>query len=249
MSVISLHQGDRAVPPGALRDELARLRAATEGLDAHGLLAFALKEAFPGRIAVISSFAAESVVLLHQVAAVDPATPILFLNTGKLFGETLRYRDRLQDVLGLTDIRAIGPHPDDRKKIDPEGTLWSRDPDSCCDFRKVVPLSRATAGFAAIITGRKRFQTTMRAAMTRVELSEGRFRFNPLVDWKEAELTRYIEENGLPKHPLVNDGYPSIGCLPCTRRLAAGEGYRDGRWAGFEKDECGIHAGIDGEGI
>ena len=249
MSVIPLHQGERPVGAGAMRDELTRLRSATDGLDTRGLVQFALREAFPGRIAVVSSFAAESVVLLHHVAAVDPTTPILFLNTGKLFGETLRYRDRLQDVLGLTDIRAIGPHPDDRRKTDPEGTLWSRDPDACCDFRKVVPLSRATAGFAATITGRKRFQTSTRAAMARVELAEGRFRFNPLVDWTPADLARYIEEHGLPKHPLVNDGYPSIGCLPCTRRLAAGEGYRDGRWAGFDKDECGIHAGIDGEGI
>ena len=249
MSVIPLHQGERPVSPGAMRDELMQLRALTESLDTKGLLQFALLDAFPGRIAVVSSFAAESVVLLHHVAAVDPTAPILFLNTGKLFGETLRYRDRLQDVLGLTDIRAIGPHPDDRRKTDPEGTLWSRDPDSCCNFRKVMPLSRATAGFAATITGRKRFQTSTRAHMARVELAEGRFRFNPLVDWTQADLTRYIEENGLPKHPLVNDGYPSIGCLPCTRRLAAGEGYRDGRWAGFDKDECGIHAGIDGEGI
>src|SRR5258706_15840932 len=194
MSVIPLHQGERPVSPGAMRDELARLRNATEGLDTHELLEFALKEAFPGRIAVISSFAAESVVLLHQIAAVDPTIPVLFLNTGKLFGETLRYRDRLQDVLGLTDIRAIGPHPDDRKKTDPEGTPWSRDPDACCNFRKVVPLSRAVTGFAATITGRKRFQTTTRAAMTRVELAEGRFRFNPLVDWTEADLSRYIEE-------------------------------------------------------
>src|ERR1700687_2819198 len=217
-------------------DVLSSIRARTEAMAAPELLAFALKEAFPGKIAVISSFAAESVVLLHQMAEIDPSTPVLFLNTHKLFGETLRYRDRLQEVLGLSDIRAIGPHPDDRARLDPEGTLWSRDPDACCQFRKVVPLSRAIAGFAATITGRKRFQTATRAAMTRVELADGRFRFNPLVDWTEADLTAYIEENGLPKHPLVNDGYPSIGCLPCTRRLAAGEGYRDGRWAGFEKE-------------
>ncbi len=116
-----------------------------------------LTQAFSSRIAVVSSFAAESVVLLHQVAQIDPTTPVLFLNTGKLFGETLRYRDRLQDVLGLTDIRAIGPHPDDRAKADPEGTLWSRNPDACCHFRKVVPLSRAISRFDATITGRKRF--------------------------------------------------------------------------------------------
>jgi phosphoadenosine phosphosulfate reductase len=228
---------------------LIGLRAKTAALDTHGLLQFALKQAFPGRIAVVSSFAAESVVLLHHVAALDPTTPVLFLNTGKLFGETLRYRDRLQDALGLTDIRAIGPHPDDRKDLDAEGTLWSRDPDACCHFRKVVPLSRALTGFSATITGRKRFQTAARATMDRVELAEGRFRFNPLIDWSLEDLMGYIEENNLPKHPLLMDGYPSIGCMPCTRRVAAGESYRAGRWAGLDKDECGIHAGIDGEGI
>jgi phosphoadenosine phosphosulfate reductase len=225
------------------------MRERTVGLDTHGILEYALRQAFPQRIAVVSAFAAESVVLLHHVAQVDPATPVLFLNTGKLFGETLRYRDRLQEVLGLTDIRAIGPHPDDRKRLDSEGTLWSRDPDACCHFRKVVPLSHAIAGFDATITGRKRFQTTARAAMERIELADGRFRFNPLVDWTLEDLTRYTEEMGLPKHPLVMDGYPSIGCLPCTRRVRDGEGYRDGRWAGLDKDECGIHIGIDGDGI
>jgi phosphoadenosine phosphosulfate reductase len=251
MSVISLRQpGDTSTSTHTpLREQLSAMRERTVGLDTHGILEYALRQAFPQRIAVVSAFAAESVVLLHHVAQVDPATPVLFLNTGKLFGETLRYRDRLQEVLGLTDIRAIGPHPDDRKRLDSEGTLWSRDPDACCHFRKVVPLSHAIAGFDATITGRKRFQTTARAAMERIELADGRFRFNPLVDWTLEDLTRYTEEMGLPKHPLVMDGYPSIGCLPCTRRVRDGEGYRDGRWAGLDKDECGIHTGIDGDGI
>jgi phosphoadenosine phosphosulfate reductase len=253
MSVIPLHQGDVSAASVALRDDLARLRGRTAGLDTKDFLEFALTQAFPGRIAVVSSFAAESVVLLHHVAEIDPTVPVLFLNTGKLFGETLRYRDRLQDVLGLTDVRGIGPHPDDRKATDPEGTLWSRNPDACCHFRKVVPLSRAVAGFEATITGRKRFQTATRATMDRVELVDGRFRLNPLMDWTLDELAAYTEAKGLPKHPLVLDGYPSIGCMPCTRRVAAGEGYRDGRWAGFDKDECGIHGGVqagtDGDGI
>src|SRR5262249_4912772 len=182
-------------------EQLLSLRAAAAGADAVGLARLAI-DAFPGRLAVISAFAAESVVLLHLVTGVDPSTPVLFLNTGKLFGETLRYRDRLQDVLGLTDIRSIGPHPDDRKAIDPEGTLWSRDPDACCHFRKVVPLSRALTGFDAVITGRKRFQTAARAGMEKVELVDGRFRFNPLFDWDLAGLMQYIEEHGLPRHPL-----------------------------------------------
>ena len=248
MSALPLRQ-DVGRSPLPDRKRLLLLRAQAEHLDEKGLLALALKEAFPGKTAVTSSFAAESVVLLHLVAEVDPSTPILFLNTGKMFGETLRYRDRLQEVLGLTDIRAIGPHPDNRKARDPEGTLWSRDPDACCHFRKVVPLSRALAGFDAIVTGRKRFQTESRARMDRIELAEGRFRFNPLADWTQEQLAAYVEERGLPKHPLVNDGYPSIGCIPCTRHVATGESYRAGRWSGFAKDECGIHAGIDGDGI
>jgi len=238
---------ERADP--AMRARLARLSSAAQGRDAEGILRLALSEEFAGRSAVVSSFGAESVVLLHMVAQIDPTTPILFLNTGKLFGETLRYRDRLQDELGLVDIRSIGPHPDDRAKKDPEGTLWSRDTDSCCDFRKVVPIRHALSSFEAQITGRKRFQTRDRANMQPVEFFEGRFRFNPLADWTLADLESYAREHKLPRHPLVDDGYPSIGCMPCTRRVAAGEDYRDGRWSCLDKDECGIHVGVDGEGI
>ena len=231
------------------RAALTVLRAKAEEMDAHELLSFALREAFPGRIAAVSSFGAESVVLLHHIARIDPTTPVLFLNTHKLFGETMRYRDRVQEALGLTDVRAIGPHPDDRRAEDPEGTLWSRNPDACCHFRKVVPLRRSLHGFDALITGRKRFQTAQRAGMQKVEMFEGRVRLNPLVDWTLSNLVAFVDEHRLPRHPLINDGYPSIGCIPCTRRVARGEGYRDGRWAGYEKDECGIHTGIDGEGI
>jgi phosphoadenosine phosphosulfate reductase len=232
----------------AIAARLADLRAKAKGRDALGLLRLAFEE-FPGQTTVVSSFGAESVVLLHLIAQIDPTTPVIFLNTGKLFGETLRYRDRLQDELGLTDIRNIGPHPDDRAKYDPEGTLWSKSTDACCNFRKVIPLRHALQGFSAQITGRKKFQTAARATMDTVEYFEGRFRFNPLAEWTLADLDAYEEKHSLPRHPLVEDGYPSIGCIPCTRRVAAGESYRDGRWAGLDKDECGIHTGVDGEGI
>ncbi len=240
-------QGQGPSDPAAAA-ELARLRGLADKRDAQGILRLALDE-FAGKAAVVSSFGAESAVLLHMIAQTDPATPILFLNTGKLFGETLRYRDRLQDLLGLGDVRAIAPHPQDRARIDPEGTLWSRDTDACCNFRKVVPLKRALEGFDAQITGRKRFQTNARLEMSPVEYFEGRFRFNPLCDWTLAQLQAYAAEHSLPAHPLVEDGYPSIGCMPCTRRIQSGEAYRDGRWSGLEKDECGIHTGVDGEGI
>jgi phosphoadenosine phosphosulfate reductase len=233
----------------AANTRLDQLRTLARGRDASGILRLALVEEFSGRTAVVSSFGSESAVLLHMIAQIDPMTPVLFLNTGKLFGETLRYRDRLQDVLGLADIRTIAPHPDERARIDPEGSLWSRDTDACCNFRKVVPLKRALKGFAAQITGRKRFQTTARAELQPVEHFEGRFRFNPLADWTLAEIEAYASAHDIPRHPLVEDGYPSIGCMPCTRRVQVGEAYRDGRWAGLDKDECGIHLGIDGEGI
>ncbi|MDE2110769.1 MAG: phosphoadenylyl-sulfate reductase [Alphaproteobacteria bacterium] len=240
-------------PPGAVADpavtaQLARLQAAAVDRDAHGIVELALKGEFAGKTALVSSFGAESAVLLHLMAEIDPSTPVLFLNTGKLFGETLRYRDRLQERLGLGDIRSLAPHLSDNVARDPEGTLWARDTDSCCEFRKVIPLKRALEGFAAQITGRKRFQTKNRAAMQAVEFFEGRFRFNPLADWSQGDLEAYMIEHALPRHPLVEDGYPSIGCMPCTRRVTVGEDYRAGRWAGLEKDECGIH-GVDGEGI
>ena len=251
MSLVTVIDRDRR--PAGLEPEyaarLAELRAMAEGRDARGLLELALKESFAGKTAVVSSFGAESAVLLHLVAAIDPATPVLFLNTGKLFGETLRYRDRLQDELGLGDVRTIAPYTEERAARDPDGTLWSRNTDACCELRKVVPLRRALAGFAAQITGRKRFQTGARADMKPVEFFEGRFRFNPLAAWSLADLEAYSEAHKLPRHPLVEDGYPSIGCMPCTRRVTAGEDYRAGRWSGLDKDECGIHIGMDGEGI
>jgi phosphoadenosine phosphosulfate reductase len=240
-------RGDSNGTDPAAKARLAELQAAAAGLDAKGILRLALKE-FEGKITLVSSFGSESAVLLHMLSEIDPNTPVLFLNTGKLFGETLRYRDRLQDLLGLGDVRSLAPHPIDRANRDPDGTLWSRDTDACCNFRKVVPLKRALEGFDAQITGRKRFQTRERATMQTVEFFEGRFRFNPLADWSQAELDAYVLEHNLPRHPLVEDGYPSIGCMPCTRRVQSGEGYRDGRWSGLDKDECGIH-GLDGEGI
>jgi phosphoadenosine phosphosulfate reductase len=231
-----------------IKARLTALLDKAAGRGADGILELALKEEFAGKTAVVSSFGAESAVLLHMVAQIDPATPILFLNTGKLFGETLRYRDRLQDELGLADVRSLAPTKQARDTLDPEGVLWSKNTDACCNFRKVIPLARALAPFEAQITGRKRFQTRERAAMQPVEYFDGRFRFNPLWQWSLTELEAYTGQHKLPRHPLVDDGYPSIGCMPCTRRVQAGEDYRAGRWSDSEKDECGIHL-TDGGGI
>jgi len=231
-----------------IRARLAALLDKAAGRGAEGILELVLKEEFAGKAAIVSSFGAESAVLLHMVAQIDPATPILFLNTGKLFGETLRYRDRLQDELGLADVRSLAPTREARETLDPDGALWSKSTDACCNFRKVVPLAHALEPFEAQITGRKRFQTRERSAMQPVEYFDGRFRFNPLWQWGLTELEAYTALHKLPRHPLVDDGYPSIGCMPCTRRVQAGEDYRAGRWADSDKDECGIHL-TDGGGI
>jgi len=248
LSVIDAGQGLLPHEQVPARAGLSDLQARAAKRDAPGILELAVSGEF-GPVAVVSSFGAESAVLLHMVAAIDPATPILFLSTGKLFGETLRYRDRLQEEFGLCDVRSLASDIETRRALDPDGSLWSRNADACCGFRKVAPLAAALKGFAAQVTGRKRFQTSARAGMQAVEWFDGRFRFNPLWQWRESELKAYAVAHRLPAHPLVADGYPSIGCLPCTKRVGAGESYRAGRWAGSDKDECGIHVGTDGDGI
>ena len=232
-----------------LKQRLEALRMRYADTDARTLLRAMIKQEFRGRITTVSSFGSESVVLLHLIAEIDPSVPVIFLNTGKLFGETLRYRDRLQERLGLTDLRSIGPHPDDTRTLDPQGTLWARDPDSCCNFRKVLPLRRAIAGFDAEVTGRKRFQTLARTGMAPLELNGTRFVVNPLWNWSLQDLKEHILAHDLPRHPLVEDGFLSIGCMPCTQRVKDGEDYRSGRWAGTGKDECGIHENTGGDGI
>lgn len=240
-------------PPSAREpaDRLAELRAHYGRSSAQDLLGAMIAREFPGDIAVVSSFGAESVVLLHMVAEIDAATPIVFLDTGKLFGETLRYRDKVVAALGLRDVRPISPLAQDVAREDAAGNLWRLKPDACCHIRKVLPLSRALAPFAAEVSGRKRFQTRAREAMEKIELHEGRIKINPLADWPIERLSAYIDGHDLPRHPLVKDGYLSIGCLPCTERVADAGGYRSGRWAGTGKDECGIHEPrlMDGEGI
>jgi phosphoadenosine phosphosulfate reductase len=249
--VVSALALDAPTPSASVAGEIVALRERYRGVGAQDLVTAMVTREFPGEIAVVSSFGAEAVVLLHMVAQVDPKTPIVFINTGKLFGETLRYRDKLQDVLGLSDIRSIHPTADDEAKHDPQGNLWRVNPDLCCHFRKVLPLRRALAPFRAEVSGRKRFQTRARAIMETIEFADARFKINPLADWSLEDLNTYAERHELPRHPLVKDGYLSIGCFPCTERVADASQYRAGRWAGTGKDECGIHEPqlIDGEGI
>ncbi len=196
---------------------------------------------FPRRIALVSSFGTESAVLLHLVSEIDKAAPVIFLDTGKLFPETLQYRDALVKRLGLQDVRSVRPNDRALAVADPAGTLWESDPDVCCWQRKVEPLDEALAGFPAWITGRKRFQGGLRAVLPLIEHEGERVKVNALASWDAGQLRRYIDEHDLPRHPLEAQGYRSIGCAPCTRPTAPGQDPRDGRWAGRSKTECGIH--------
>jgi phosphoadenosine phosphosulfate reductase len=195
-----------------------------------------------GRVALVTSFGAESAVLLHLVAQVDTSVPVVFVNTQKTFGETLAYRDTLTETLGFTDLRVVRPDPYVLAQKDPTGLRWSYDPDGCCEIRKVEPLRRALAPFDAWISGRKGFQLG-RAALPRFEIDEGKLKINPLADWDKPRLDAYFAAHELPRHPLEAQGYASIGCVPCTSVVRPGEDPRAGRWRGWDKTECGIHGG------
>lgn len=198
-------------------------------------------EAFGDKLALVSSFGAESAVLLHLAAQVKKDIPVLFLDTGMLFGQTLDYRKTLTAHLGLTDVRDLRPAYQDLAVVDPTSKLWQTDVDACCNVRKVVPLDKALEGFDAWITGRKRFHGGDRLSLPVVEQSDTHVKFNPLANWSKTELDAYAAEHQLPAHILVSQGFPSIGCWPCTKPVEEGGDVRSGRWQGADKTECGIH--------
>ncbi len=210
--------------------------------DAHPAQIIAAANArFGDRLALVSSFGAESAVLLHLISQVNPAMPVLFLDTGMLFAQTLDYRRNLAARLGLTGVRDLRPRFEDLATGDPDAELWKVDTDGCCHIRKVLPLDKALEGFDAWLTGRKRFHGGDRLRLPVVEKAGEQVKFNPLANWNKANLDAYVAEHRLPPHPLVAAGFPSIGCWPCTSQVEEGEDVRAGRWAGSEKTECGIH--------
>lgn len=201
------------------------------------------------RLALVSSFGADSVVLLHLAASADPSIAVLFIDTGRHFPETLAYVDELQALLGLTNLIRVRPQREEIARLDPRAERASYDPDGCCDLRKTRPLDAALGAYDAWISGRKRFQAATRETLDLVEGDGARMKVNPLADWTGADIEAYRIAHDLPQHPLKSQGYPSIGCAPCTSRVAEGEDPRSGRWRGFDKTECGIHYINAGEGI
>ncbi len=217
-------------------DDLRLLNEVSRAASAPDFLRLAIRGAYRDRIALVSSFGTEAAVLLHMVAGIDRDTPILFLDTLKLFPETLRYRNALIARLGLRNVRTVTPDADALATEDADGLLWRRDADRCCALRKVAPLERALDGFAAWINGRKRSYLPL------VEVDGGRLKLNPLALWSAEDIETYFIANDLPRHPLEADGFSSIGCVPCSGPTCAGEGRRAGRWRGLDKTECGIHS-------
>jgi phosphoadenosine phosphosulfate reductase len=198
-------------------------------------------ESYGDTFAVVSSFGTESAVLLHLAATVDPNIPVIFLNTGKLFGETLRYRRTLSERLGLTRITVIEPDERAVAAEDPKGALWLHNPNACCALRKVRPLAQALRPLSAWASGRKAYQGAMRSKLGTVELDGQRLKINPLANWSRTDIENYFAKHELPPHPLEADGYASVGCMPCTTPVAPGENARAGRWRDQDKTECGIH--------
>ena len=228
-------------------DQLERAQTLAETLDAglrdaspQAILQAAITQ-FGDRLAMVSSFGSEAAVLLHMVSRLKPDIPILFLDTGMLFGQTLDYRRQLAEDLGLTDVRDLRPSFEDLAIHDPSADLWKTDTDACCNIRKVRPLDEALSGFDAWITGRKRFHGGDRLRLGVVEQGATQIKFNPLANWDKPVLDAYAARHDLPVHPLVSQGFPSIGCWPCTSAVEEGADLRAGRWAGSQKTECGIH--------
>lgn len=205
------------------------------------IIAAALRAVGRDRLAVVSSFGTESAALLKVMADVDPAIPVIFLDTGWLFEETLAYRDTLIATLGLRDVRSIKPLEKTLDHADPDRDLWFSDPDACCRIRKVEPLARALAPFDAWINGRKRFQGRARATIPVVEEDGVRLKFNPFANISREHIAAIYADAKLPPHPLAASGYLSVGCMPCTSRTEPDEDARAGRWRGRPKTECGIH--------
>lgn len=239
-------QPDRIDTGPLFTDEQAiRLNRRFRGASTREMLGSLIADGLAGNVAAVSSFGAESAVLLHLIAETAPDLPVLFLDTGKHFAETLAYRDLLTARLGLTNLIALTPDARALNARDETGLRWSYDPDGCCEILKVQPLAAALSRYDASFTGRKAFQNSSRSQLPRFEIDRsdamGRLKINPLIDWSAEDIEAHFLAHDLPRHPLVAKGFPSIGCAPCTHKVAPGEDPRSGRWKGWDKIECGIH--------
>lgn len=217
------------------------LEKAFHQLEASAVLKEIIVHGAAGRSAVVTSFGAESAVLLHLVSDIAADAPVIFVDTGRHFGETKRYGESLCDRLGLTNVRVVSPVSETILREDPEEFLFRENSDRCCSIRKQAPLSSALERFDCWVSGRKQYQGATRDRLKMFEYDGDHIKVNPLAAWKPEEIRDYFDKYDLPRHPLEQEGYRSIGCMPCTDRVSPGEDARAGRWRGLSKRECGIH--------
>jgi phosphoadenosine phosphosulfate reductase len=223
-------------------EEIARANEQLEKATPQDVLRWAVQRFHP-RLTMATAFGAEGCAIIHMLAEIEPAVRIFNLETGYQFPETLALRDRLRQRYGI-DVELVLPEltvPE--YEAEHGGPLYRIRPDQCCHDRKVMPLRRAVAGYDAWISAIRRDQTVHRevAGMVQWDAKFGLVKINPLLNWTKREVWKFIVEHDVPYNPLHDQGYPSIGCWPCTRAVQNGEGERDGRWAGSLKKECGLH--------
>lgn len=207
------------------------------------IIRWAVKE-FAPKFAMTSSFGPESGVLLHLASQADPNLPVLFLETGYHFPETLAYKKQLSQLFGLKNVIDLRANPERRAKLlaNHQNVPYEKNPDLCCQINKVEPLDEALKGYKAWMSGIRRHQTDFRKSVRILELYEGgMYKISPLANMTSRDTWWYLKEHQIPQHPLYEKGYLSIGCWPCTRPIQEGDDERSGRWAGKAKKECGIH--------
>ena len=227
-------------------DELAGLNQKFEDAHPRDVVRWALEHAAFERIAIASAFQAEGTVVMHMATRIRPDVPVLFLETGYQFADTLAFKQRMTERLGLRVIDLVGEYTVERQTEEFGPRLFERDPDRCCELNKVRPMFAALRELDAWITAFRRDSSPTRASapfVERYELESERWivKVNPVAAWTRREVWAYLKEHDLPHNPLYDLGYASIGCAPCTRLRLPGEPERAGRWAGLAKWECGIH--------
>ena len=225
---------------------MADLNERFETTEATEILRWLFQDSGLERIAVASSFQAEGTCVMDMSTDLRPDVPILFLETGFHFAETLAFKEQLTERLCLNVIDLVGDYTVERQAAEFGERLYERDPSLCCKLNKVVPFTEALHHFDAWVTALRRDSSPTRRdtpILEQYQLEPGRWivKANPLANWDRARVWSYVKQRGLPNNPLYDLGYASIGCAPCTRMVFPGEDERAGRWAGLLKTECGIH--------
>ena len=200
-----------------------------------------IEDIFLDKISYVCSFGAESAIILDMISKIKKDFPIVFINTLKLFQETIDYKNYLKESLGLKNIIEIQPETNELKYKDKNNDLWKTDTDKCCELRKVKPLNQALKNYDAWFSGRKSYHSDVRQENTMVELHDDKYIVSPLLNWKRVDIENYFLAHDLKRHPLVFQSYLSIGCTHCTSKTIDANDVRSGRWANSEKTECGIH--------